>query len=431
MVLANELIEFYALLVTIILLVWSFIDQRRRDRQSVLMRDMLIFNMILILAFEINSLLEGRPEYSWIRPLVLAVCFSFGFPMAACYNEFVIDIVQEKITVNQKLAWVIRSECGLGLLLNVVSIFNGMYFSVDAAGVYQRGPLFWLNQAFSVFVLVPIIMQILVHRREIGRRNTVVLISYAILPLIAAVIQFPLKELDTMCMATTLSLLILYVTVYAERSQRMATQEKKLTEARVDVMLSQIQPHFLYNTLAVIQDMCHGKAPEAETSLIQFSEFLRGNMDSLNARSPIPFVQELKHTQNYLSLEQKRFGSRLNVVYDIKTVDFSLPSLTLQPIVENAVRYGVTQREEGGTVRISSLHESGGWRVIVEDNGVGMKVTEPKSDGRTHIGIMNVKERLAAMCGGTLDITSETGKGTKAVIYLPERRASNENTGGR
>jgi len=431
MVLANELVEFYALLVTIILLVWSFIDQRRRDRQSVLMRDMLIFNMILILSFEINSILEGHPEYSWIRMPVLAMSFSFGFPMAGCYNEFVIDMVQEKMPVNRYAAWSIRAICAFGFLLNVVSIFNGMYFSVDAAGIYHRGPLFWLNQAFSVYVLLPIILLVIYYRKELGRRNVLVLISYTLLPLIAAAAQFPLRELDTMCLATTLSLLIIYVTVYAERSQRMALQEKELTEARVDVMLSQIQPHFLYNTLAVIQDMCHGKAPEAETALIQFSEFLRGNMDSLNARRPIPFVQELKHTQNYLSLEQKRFGSRLNVVYDIETVDFSMPSLTLQPIVENAVRYGVTQREEGGTVRISSVRTGSGWQVTVEDNGVGMKVTEPKPDGRTHIGIMNVKARLAAMCGGTLDITSEAGKGTRAVIYLPERRASNEDTGSR
>ena len=197
-------------------------------------------------------------------------------------------------------------------------------------------------------------------------------------------------------------------------------QEREMSELRKKIMLSQIQPHFLYNTLAVLQDMCHGKAPEAEQTTIEFAEFLRGNLDSLSQSEPIPFEQELRHTKNYLTLETKRFGDLLKVDYDIRATAFSLPALTLQPIVENAVRYGVMQREDGGTVRITAEEKDNTFVVTVVDDGVGYDVMVPKADGRTHIGITNVRSRLETMSHGTLKISSVPGKGTTAVITIPK-----------
>lgn len=185
-------------------------------------------------------------------------------------------------------------------------------------------------------------------------------------------------------------------------------------------MLSQIQPHFLYNALAVIQDMCHGKAPEAEQATVEFSEFLRGNLDSLRADSPIPFTQELRHTKCYLSLEKKRFGENLKVEYDIGIDDFCIPALSLQPIVENAVRYGVMKRVNGGTVKIMTRETEAAYILQVIDDGIGFDPMQPKEDGRTHIGISNVKERIRILCGGSLNIESAPGKGTAATIMLPK-----------
>lgn len=199
-------------------------------------------------------------------------------------------------------------------------------------------------------------------------------------------------------------------------------RERELQDSQTKIMLSQIQPHFLYNALCVIQDLCHGAAPEAEKATVEFSEFLRSNLDSLRATDPIPFTAELKHTRNYLSLEQRRFGDDLQVVYDIETMDFSLPALTLEPIVENAVRYGVLQREDGGTVWISTKEEQDAYRVTVRDDGVGFDVTVTKQDGRSHIGIQNVRDRLERMCGGSLVIVSTPGKGTVATITVPKGR---------
>lgn len=205
-----------------------------------------------------------------------------------------------------------------------------------------------------------------------------------------------------------------------EHKKEIKAKELKLQENRIAIMLSQIQPHFLYNALLTIQELCHVDPEQAEQATIEFSKFLRGNMDSLKEEHPIPFEKELKHTKYYLALEKRRFGEKLNVEWKIETTDFILPPLTLQPLVENAVHYGITRKAKGGTVVISALEKEEEYQVIVQDNGKGFDVYDTKSDGRTHIGIDNVKSRLGSMSGGSLTITSVMGEGTTAVIRLPK-----------
>jgi two-component system LytT family sensor kinase len=120
-------------------------------------------------------------------------------------------------------------------------------------------------------------------------------------------------------------------------------------------------------------------------------------------------------------LECRRFGDLLHVEYDIQVSGFRLPALSLQPIVENAVRYGIMQRENGGTVKISSEERDTDFLITVADDGVGYDVLEPKADGRTHVGIANVRKRIEMMCGGSLEIRSTPGSGTVATISIPKR----------
>jgi LytS/YehU family sensor histidine kinase len=215
---------------------------------------------------------------------------------------------------------------------------------------------------------------------------------------------------------------VLFLNVYLEREHALAKSEREITESSIAVMLSQLQPHFLFNALMAIQEMCHVKSPDAEDAVVEFAEFLRGNLDSLRQHDRIPFENELNHTKNYLLLECKRFAGRINVEYDIKVKDFSLPALTLQPIVENAVRYGIAQKEEGGTVRISTEKGEGAYKITVTDDGVGFDIMSEKPDGRTHLGISTIQNRLETMCGGTLTVKCVSGKGTVAVVSIPQKR---------
>ena len=147
-------------------------------------------------------------------------------------------------------------------------------------------------------------------------------------------------------------------------------------------------------------------------------------MDSLESKAPIPFEQELLHVENYLALEHQRFQDRLKVVYEITARDFSIPSLTLQPVVENAVRHGVLRREEGGTVTIRTEETADAYLVTVSDDGLGFPDKLEGEDNQSHIGIKNVRERLRLLCGGTLTLRSTPGRGTAAAITIPKEGAT-------
>ncbi len=203
----------------------------------------------------------------------------------------------------------------------------------------------------------------------------------------------------------------------AEKAEKM---EQELIQNRISIMLSQIQPHFLYNSLTAISRLCDKDPKKAKQATIEFSTYLRGNLNSLKEKGVIPFEKELEHIKTYLSLEKMRFEDELNIVYDIKIMDFFVPSLTIQPVVENAVKHGVGKKEDGGTVKITTKEEDNEYIIVVEDDGIGFDVNEKKNDGKTHVGIENVRSRLKAQCNGSLDIKSKEGIGTIATISIPK-----------
>ena len=204
--------------------------------------------------------------------------------------------------------------------------------------------------------------------------------------------------------------------------------QRELTESRVAIMVSQIQPHFLYNSLSSIAMMCTIDPETAQEATVTFADYLRGNMDSLKQKTPVPFSKELEHLKKYLYIEKLRFGKKLNIVYDIRTEDFVLPQLSIQPLAENAVKHGISKKRGGGTLTISTRETDKSFEVIVSDDGKGFDVNEVKNDGRSHIGMDNVRRRLKEMCGGEVKIESKIGEGTVATVILPKEGQNIEDT---
>ena len=139
----------------------------------------------------------------------------------------------------------------------------------------------------------------------------------------------------------------------------------------------------------------------------------------------IPFEKEFKHSEAYLAIEKKRFGDKINVNYDIGYIDFQIPPLSMQVLVENAVKHGIRKKEGGGTITIRTKLKDGSIYVIVKDDGVGFDAERIADDANIHVGIANVQNRLESMCGGRLEVDSKIGEGTTAVIILPQKNAAN------
>ncbi len=204
-------------------------------------------------------------------------------------------------------------------------------------------------------------------------------------------------------------------------AQKAAEFEKEISDINMTLMLSQIQPHFLYNALNTIKYLTKKDPKKAENAIVKFSSYLRANMDSLTQKEPIPFQKELEHVKNYIDIEQLRFGERLNVEYQIECEAFSVPPLTIQPIVENAIKHGVNQKPEGGTVKLKTSEDDKSYYIVIEDNGVGFDVNEKKDDGRSHVGTQNIKKRLKSMLNAETKIKSVIGEGTIVTITIPKK----------
>lgn len=220
---------------------------------------------------------------------------------------------------------------------------------------------------------------------------------------------------------------ILLVGIYASKGKTTyetiltaSKVQQELNEANASLLLSQIQPHFIYNTLNTVKYLIHNNPKQAEFAVVKFSQYLRANMKSMEKKYSIRFNEELEHTRNYVAIELIRFGDHLKVVEDIRTIDFYIPPLTLEPLVENAIKHGASKRINGGKVRIETFEDQENFYVRVIDNGIGFDVSILEQESAS-IGIKNIRRRLKIMTNAELFITSKIKQGTTSIITLPKK----------
>ena len=258
------------------------------------------------------------------------------------------------------------------------------------------------------------------HREIIGKHETRVSIVFVVLVSVLVVID----ERYGLCIGHVMMAIfvfVLYVSIDLHKGLLLERQEKEIALWKTQIMLSQMQPHFLYNVLTTISGLCEMQnATEARDVVNNFADYFRTNLESLGKEKTITFEKELEHVKTYLWLEKVRFEDSLNICYEIETTDFCVPSLTVQPIVENAVKHGISPKDDAGTVTIKSYETESDYVIVVKDDGVGFDVKEKKNDTKTHVGIDNVTKRLEIICGGSCDIKSEKGKGTAVTMRIPK-----------
>lgn len=206
------------------------------------------------------------------------------------------------------------------------------------------------------------------------------------------------------------------------KAKELETEKKilnaELAESRISTMMSQIRPHFIYNTLGSIEQLCELNPPKAGALVHNFAKYLRGNFGELDNPKPILMSQEMEHVHYYISIEHVRFPD-MTFSFEMRSGDFSLPALTVQPLVENAIKHGLMKLQKGGSIRVISYETDTDYCICVEDDGVGFDTSE-LLDEKKHIGIRNIRDRLKVMVGGTLEIESAQGVGTKVLITIPK-----------
>ena len=373
----------------------SFWSEFRSMNTSILGFSMM-FYMLFVSAL-ITSFLKHTKRIGTIATVALGI--SIGI-------YFILPVITDVYFYDTWLPWVITQS-----VTNVV-LLGCLMKEYKASGTKER----WLQMGMALLLLA---FEADTAATSVGLLEGGVISQYVFIVLFVAalfvVLRMIPRNINAAAKANELEL---------QRSRLEAEKnmvEAQLKESRISIMLSQIQPHFIYNTLGTIERMCL-KDPQKAFDLVRnFSLYLRGNFSELDSVTPIRFAEELKHVEYYVNIEKVRFPD-MSIEYDVEATEFVLPALSVQPLVENAIKHGLMRLESGGTVLVCSYETPTHFCVEVKDDGVGFDTSLP-IDEKMHVGLRNIRGRLNAMVNGDLILESKPGVGTKAVIMIPKEVA--------
>lgn len=315
------------------------------------------------------------------------------------------------------------------ILLISTPFTNALYWFTDEND-YMRGPLFFVWNIVTIFSFIFIVVVVFVFSKKIDKLPLHVFMVATLIPLFTFALNTVYTEINFNTISVSITALIIF-TLYQKEKTKISVQNARdlehaqtqlaqsrllLEESKNQTLMAQIQPHFINNSLMAIRSQCYDY-PEIYDSITDFSRYLRSNFEALGDTRLILFEQEMENIEAYLSLERKNFSERLQVEYDIECDNFLIPALSVQPLVENAVRHGIGTHEKGGTVWIKSKRRGGMIIIEVIDDGSGRSNITPQQENRKGIGIDNVRKRLQSQNLGELEIiTGEHGTTARITI---------------
>ena len=354
---------------------------------------------------------------------------------------------------SSKLLRTVLGLWAVSFFLLVSSSFIDGFLYIMPENQYYRGPLYPL-------LLIPIVMIPLfnlagtIRARKRLSHKTFLAFLFAILPVaIALTAQLFVDFYPIVDISYILSALAMYSFILSDQIEQDRRQQQEIAHERARVMVLQMRPHFIYNALMSILSFCRLDPRKAEQITMDFTNYLRRNFSAIASDSAIPFSEELEHTHAYLAVEQAQYDDMLIVDYDMQFTHFRLPPLTLQPIVENAVKHGMDLNADPLHISIRTRHREGlpsnpfmqdfqenparsltgaqplvakqstgnrrdaGAEITVEDTGPGF---DPLDASKPHTTLENIRQRLKMMCGGSMTIQPREGGGTVVTITIPD-----------
>ena len=314
--------------------------------------------------------------------------------------------------------------CAVGGMLVIVSQFTDFLYYFDENNLYHRTDNYYISQVIAIVGMILATYMMFYHRKYFSTEMLLSMLAYMVLPLAAAFVQIFVYGVSLLNIAIAISMLMVFASWQIDRAReneklakKLLEQERKLNRQKQEIMMSQIQPHFIFNSLTAIAQLCEKQPKVARDATISFAEFLRAKINGLKNPEPITFSQELENIENYLMLEKIRFGDQLEVSYDIRIDSFYVPILSIQPLVENAVKHGIKQ---SGRIEIETCEKDYFYEVVVKDNGIGFDGVNYPKDDKTHVGVFNIKERLKDQMNATLTYEIPKEGGTIARVLIPK-----------
>ena len=371
--------------------------------------------LLYVITIFIDLIIYTNPNMETAYKAVVICEFLFFSALSSMPMFFLLHSCGESIK-DSTLFRVIMALWGIFCLTVFFAQFSDVFYKATAGYQFVRGPLYALLLIPLALIMTGIITGLIRRRKKLSKRVFIALLVY-LLPMTIAIIVYMLYPIDILVSLTivfcALTMLGLILTENLEQYMR---HQRKIANQRAGILVLQMRPHFICNTMMGIYYLCDQDPQKAKQVTLDFISYLRKNFAAIASEETIPFSSELEHTRAYLAVEQAQFEDTLFVSFDTPYTMFRVPPLTLQPIVENAVKHGMKSSNDPIHVSVITRQTEKAIEIIVADDGPGFS---PVDDNEPHIALDNIRQRLKLMCGGKLIITPREGGGTLVKVTIP------------
>ena len=308
--------------------------------------------------------------------------------------------------------------------------FTGMQiaFFIDQNLSWHRGPMGTMVYFSQFFYVVFLAVYSIKYFKKSSYKRGIIIFVIIIQTLITAYLEYNNILPGFANQITALGMLeyYAYLCVIYQRDMRelIAERDLRISQDKMLILRNQIQPHFIYNCLAIIRSLAKRDSQGAVNCIDDFSDYLKAHIGAIQTDKPIPFEKELYNVKIYIQLVQADSSRDLIVFYDTPVTDFLIPPLSLEPIVENAVNHGISR--DNGRISLHTERKDGMVIITISDNGSAQKDQDANKPIHTGIGIDNTRKRLEVLCGGELDMNI-TDSGTTVTIRIPDSEGAEKN----
>ena len=371
-----------------------------------------------IVAYVIDLFVYRDPNLAWVGRIVSFVetfLPSILMPLLTAYVLLCCD----KNPSKSPLFYAVLSFCASLLVVLIIAQFTDAIYYFTQDNHFIRGRFYWVLLVPMLALIAVNLFEIIRSRKALGKRYFIAFLVF-LLPLLLTMIAQAFTDVFLLIViAVSISALSMFGIIVADQVGQYLSQQREIADQRASIAVLQMRPHFIYNTMTSIYYLCAQDAEKAQQVTLDFTTYLRKNFKAIASKSPIPFAEELEHARAYLAVVQAQLEEKLLVEFDTPHTLFRLPPLTLQPLLENAVKYGVNlDSDEPLRVFIKTEKTKEGSLIIVSDNGPGISEDD---NGEPHIALGNIRERLSAM-DGTLTISPNENGGTLIRVFIPDGR---------
>ena len=403
---ANIVMEMFGMVICGFLYFSVLIDDRKSKFRDLFL--FMIFHECLILFLDSTTwFMQFKPQFTLLLKIVNCLFFVLGTEIITLFWNTQVEIMNLKSRAKKPLFVVIQILALVQIIATFLNVFFGYFYTIENANFITNKTTGNLQYIYSMIIFIVSLYFAITTKTSMKIKAPFIAIN--ILPLCVSILQLFHYTLSFMYISVLAALIILYVNIQVDMGHRIEEFKNK-------VMISQIQPHFMYNTLTTIKALCRVEPDLAAKTITNFADYLRGNMDFASLETTIPFEKELNHTRIYTEIEALRFDN-IKFEFQIEDIDFEIPALTVQPMVENAVRHGVRSKPDAH-ILIHTYAEENYHVVVIKDNGKGFDHAQ-FNGSRTHIGLLNTRLRVERLVNGKFSAESIPGQGVTITIKIP------------